>query len=152
VIQSLLFKGRVYDTLKWLTIIVLPGLGTLYQVLASIWGFPRPEDVAQTVLAICAFLGLILGISSANYAHSDARFDGTAYMDRLDPTNNPDIVLKDDGKNVPKQLVLKVQETQPAVVKPEPGDGVVKTEGGFLDAGEIYRRTKELLRLSRGLH
>lgn len=34
---------KLYDILKWVTMIVIPGLGTLYSALASIWGFPLGE-------------------------------------------------------------------------------------------------------------
>ena len=33
----LTLKDSVYDTLKWLVIIVLPACATLYAALASVW-------------------------------------------------------------------------------------------------------------------
>lgn len=59
--------NKTYDILKWIAQILLPAAGTLYFALAAIWGFPCAEQVVGTITAIDTFLGIILGISSANY-------------------------------------------------------------------------------------
>ena len=60
-------NNKTYDILKFIAQIVLPGLGTLYFALAGIWGFPYGEQIVGTIAAIDAFLGLLLGLSSAQY-------------------------------------------------------------------------------------
>ena len=60
-------SNKVYDALKYITQIVLPAIGTLYFALSGIWGLPNAEQVVGTITAIVTFLGVILGISSANY-------------------------------------------------------------------------------------
>lgn len=60
-------SNKLYDVLKWIAQFLLPALGTLYFALASIWGLPYGEQVVGTITAVDAFLGVILGISSANY-------------------------------------------------------------------------------------
>jgi hypothetical protein len=60
-------SNKVYDVLKWIAIVVLPALGTLYFALAGIWGFPYGEQIVGTITAVDTFLGVILGISSATY-------------------------------------------------------------------------------------
>lgn len=60
-------NNKVYDTLKFIAQIVLPALGTLYFALSQIWGLPYGEQIVGTITAIDAFLGALLGISSANY-------------------------------------------------------------------------------------
>ena len=60
-------SNKVYDILKWIAQYLLPALGTLYFALSTIWGFPYGEQVVGTITAIDAFLGAILGISSATY-------------------------------------------------------------------------------------
>lgn len=60
-------SNKVYDILKWIAQYLLPALGTLYFALSTIWGFPYGEQVVGTITAIDAFLGAILGISSAAY-------------------------------------------------------------------------------------
>lgn len=62
-----MMKNKTYDILKYIAQIVLPALGTLYFALAQIWGLPYGEEVVGTITAIDAFLGAILGISSAAY-------------------------------------------------------------------------------------
>lgn len=59
--------NKAYDVLKWIAMYVLPALGTLYFALAGIWGFPYGEEIVGTVAALDTFLGLILGISTAQY-------------------------------------------------------------------------------------
>lgn len=58
---------KVYDILKAIAMIVLPALGTLYFALAGIWGWPYAEQIVGTITAIDTFLGVILGISTAQY-------------------------------------------------------------------------------------
>lgn len=60
-------SNKVYDTLKWIAMILLPAVGTLYFALASIWGLPFAEQIVGTVTAFDTFLGVILGISTYQY-------------------------------------------------------------------------------------
>lgn len=63
----MVLKNSVYDVLKYIAQIVLPALGTLYFALSTIWGLPYGEQVVGTITAIDAFLGALLGISTAQY-------------------------------------------------------------------------------------
>jgi len=65
--MNMLLSNKQYDILKWVAQILLPALGTLYFALAGIWGFPYGEQIVGTITAIDTFLGVLLGISSANY-------------------------------------------------------------------------------------
>lgn len=58
---------KLYDILKWVTMIVLPALATAYVGLASIWAWPFADEVAKTTAVICTLLGALLGISTAQY-------------------------------------------------------------------------------------
>lgn len=60
-------SNKTYDVLKWIAMIALPALGTLYFALAGIWGLPYGEQVVGTITAVDTFLGALLGISSATY-------------------------------------------------------------------------------------
>lgn len=62
-----MLSNRVYDILKWVTMIVLPALATAYVGLASIWGWPYADEVAKTTAVVCTLLGALLGISTAQY-------------------------------------------------------------------------------------
>ena len=59
--------NKAYDIIKWIVVIVLPSLGTLYFALASIWGLPYGEEIVGTITAIDTFLGAIMMISTAQY-------------------------------------------------------------------------------------
>ena len=60
-------SNKLYDVLKWIAMVVLPAIGTLYFALAGIWGFPYAEQIGGTVTAVVTFLGVVLGISSTQY-------------------------------------------------------------------------------------
>jgi hypothetical protein len=62
-----MLSNKMYDILKWVTMIVLPALATAYVGLASIWGWPYADEVAKTTAVVCTLLGALLGISTAQY-------------------------------------------------------------------------------------
>ena len=68
--QFFKLNDKVYDVLKWITMVALPALYTLYFALATQWGLPYSEEIAKTVMAVITFLGTILGISTAEYRKS----------------------------------------------------------------------------------
>lgn len=61
------FNNRCYDILKWIALVVLPALATLYGALAPTWGWPYAEEIVYTITAIDTFLGALLGISNLQY-------------------------------------------------------------------------------------
>lgn len=61
------FDNKTYDLLKFIAMIVLPALGTLYFALSSIWGLPYGNEIVGTITAVDTFIGALLGISSKNY-------------------------------------------------------------------------------------
>ena len=60
-------NDTLYDTLKWIAQILLPAIGTLYFALAGIWNFPYAEAIVGTITAVDTFIGVLLGISAAQY-------------------------------------------------------------------------------------
>lgn len=60
-------SNNVYDVLKYIALIVLPALGTLYFAIAKIWGFPYGAEIVGTISAVDAFLGALLQISTNEY-------------------------------------------------------------------------------------
>ena len=57
-------ENKTYDVLcivqRWLT-----GLGVLYLALAEIWRLPFGNEVNQSIVAVCAFLALIIEIQKS---------------------------------------------------------------------------------------
>lgn len=62
-----MLSNKIYDVLKWVALILLPAVATLYSVLAPIWNLPYAEQIPTTIMAIDTFLGALLGISSITY-------------------------------------------------------------------------------------
>lgn len=60
-------SDKAYAILKWIAMVVLPAIGTLYFTLSGIWGFPYGEQIVGTITAVDLFLGSLLGISEAQY-------------------------------------------------------------------------------------
>lgn len=63
----MVMNNKIYDVLKWIAMYLVPALGTLYFALAGIWNLPYGEEILGTLTAIDTFLGVILGISAAQY-------------------------------------------------------------------------------------
>lgn len=62
--------NKVYDTLKYIVIIVLPAVGTLYFAISTIWGLPFAEEIQGTILAVDTCLGTLLQVSKLKYQSS----------------------------------------------------------------------------------
>ena len=75
-------NAKWYNRLKWVAQYLLPALGTLYFALSGIWGFPNGEQVVGSITAVDIFLGVVLGISAAQYNQTK---DGTLMVDTSNP-------------------------------------------------------------------
>ena len=58
---------NVYNVLKWICLVFLPAISTLYFALANIWGFPYVTEIVGTIAAVETFLGALIGISTISY-------------------------------------------------------------------------------------
>lgn len=67
-----LFTGGVYDKLKVIVQVVLPGLITLYTAVAGLWDWANTLQVVGTLGAINTFLGLLVGVSSSKFNAAQA--------------------------------------------------------------------------------
>ena len=72
--------NKTYDVIKWIVVIVIPAIITLYATLGNIWNFPRVEQITATLAAIDVFLGAIMQISSSKY---NKTYDGTLHVDTI---------------------------------------------------------------------
>lgn len=59
--------NRIYDVLKWITLICIPALATFYVALSGVWGWPYADEVAKSSNAVCVLIGALIGISTATY-------------------------------------------------------------------------------------
>lgn len=63
----MVMNNKLYDILKWIALVALPAIGTLYFALASIWGLPYGEQIVGTITAIDCFIGALIGVSTMQY-------------------------------------------------------------------------------------
>lgn len=103
-------QNKTYDRLKWVALVLLPALASLYFALGQIWHVPNVEQVVGTITTLDTFLGLLLGKNSASYqkltnspkAMGDLvvvhDYDGTPVTMRLDPAEK--IPIFEEGKVV----------------------------------------------------
>jgi hypothetical protein len=68
-----MMSNKAYDILKWIALIALPAIATLYFAIAQIWGLPYGEQIVGTITAVDAFLGALLGISNYNYVKKEEK-------------------------------------------------------------------------------
>lgn len=74
-------SNGTYDLLNNLVVLGLPGLGTFYFAIASIWGLGYGEQVVGTLAALAVVLGVFLKIVKSAYLKSDAPYDGVVLID-----------------------------------------------------------------------
>ena len=58
---------KLYDTLKWIAVIVIPALVVLIKTVFPAWHIPHAEEISTTVAAVGLFLGAIIGVSTVSY-------------------------------------------------------------------------------------
>jgi len=64
-------SNKTYDVLKYIAQIILPALATLIVAIFSIWGIPYGEAISGSIMAIDAFLGAVLKVSTDRYNKGD---------------------------------------------------------------------------------
>ena len=65
--QTMKIPDKLYDILKWVVIIVLPAIATLYAALSAVWAWPYSQEIVTTITAVDTFFGAVLCISTATY-------------------------------------------------------------------------------------
>ena len=60
-------NNKVYDILKFVALILLPAIGTLYFALAAIWNLPYGEQIVGTITAVDTFLGALIQKSKGEW-------------------------------------------------------------------------------------
>lgn len=103
-------SNRVYDFLKYLTVVILPAVGALYFALAAVWGLPAAEQVLGTLAAIQVFIGATMGISSKQYEKSGAKYAGEINVDETPEKTKFSLDLKDHPDDLigKDEVVFKV--------------------------------------------
>ncbi len=111
------FSNKVYNTLKWIALILLPAVSTLIMSLGDIWGLSCKEQICLTIAAVDTFLGALLAISTASY-----KGEGTIAID----DNDKDCVIvfndEDTLKNARKlgKIMLTVEQADQMIAEAVP--------------------------------
>ena len=58
---------RVYDILKWVGLIALPGLAWFIGDVGPAWGMANVDAIVLTLNRAGALLGILIGVSTVNY-------------------------------------------------------------------------------------
>lgn len=67
----MLLPDRVYDTLKWCVLVMIPACASAFVGLDSVFGWGYGDIVAKVSAIVCTLLGALLGISTAQYNKQD---------------------------------------------------------------------------------
>ena len=62
-----ILNDKVYDVLKWVAMLFLPALAVLVKTVFAVWQIPYGDEISTTIMALDAFLGAIIGISTIGY-------------------------------------------------------------------------------------
>ena len=65
-------NSKIYDILKWVSIIGLPALVVAIPNLFAVWGIPYGEQIAKTLQIVAVLLGTWIGVSNVNYYQAKA--------------------------------------------------------------------------------
>ena len=68
-------NNKVYDVLKWVALVALPAIATLYTALAPVWHLPYESEIPLTITAIDACLGALIGVSGLKYQQKEQADD-----------------------------------------------------------------------------
>lgn len=70
-----MMKNRLYDILKYTSVIVIPAIVLFINTLGEIWGLQHTAEISATVSAVGVFLGALIQISSARYTKKQENTD-----------------------------------------------------------------------------
>ena len=59
--------NKVFDILRWIAQLVLPGSATFYYTVSSIWGLPYQVEIVGSIVAVNVWLSALLAVSNAQW-------------------------------------------------------------------------------------
>lgn len=117
-------SNKVYDGLKFVSLVLLPALASLYFALGEVWSIPFVKEVVATITILDTFLGLLL------------RNNSKAYQQRGDRIEDKPIMMGD-------LVVVQEVDGHPMTVRMEPKDKVPIFEEGRIAGFRVKRETLE---------
>lgn len=85
----MIFKNnKIYNVLKYLSLIVFDALGLAYEQLAEVWNLPYGTEIMRTCVIISTFIGALIGLSNARFnkleIDTDTSLDDDLLVERDD--------------------------------------------------------------------
>lgn len=115
------FTNRSYDVLKFVALVLLPGLSAAYFALAQLWDLPNAEQVVGTATILDTFLGLLLKNSSAKYVDPQKVIDGALVVTRDEDATYLGVSWDEDFPGIDTSKVqtvtLVIAENKPVAEK-----------------------------------
>lgn len=65
-----ILPDKVYNVLKYITIIGLPAVTTFFMTIGKIWNIPYTSEIGATLVAITTLIGALICISSIQYHYA----------------------------------------------------------------------------------
>lgn len=76
----MIFSNKMYDLLKFVAQVLLPALGTLYAAVSGLMEWPNTEEVVGIIIAVDAFLGVLLSYANKQFLDNDKNFAGDLHV------------------------------------------------------------------------
>ena len=70
-----ILPDKVYNVLKYITIIGLPAVTTFFMTIGKIWNIPYTTEIGATLVAITTLIGGLICVSSIQYHYSQGDKD-----------------------------------------------------------------------------
>jgi hypothetical protein len=78
-------SNSMYDRLKFMALVTLPALTSLYFGVAQLWKWPNVAAVVGTMTLLDTFIGSLVGVSNRSYSPP---LDGNIHVDKTDPAKD----------------------------------------------------------------
>lgn len=62
-----MLNDKIYNILKWLSLIALDLFGNTYEQLADVWNLPFGTEIMRTCSILSVLIGGLIGVSSYKY-------------------------------------------------------------------------------------
>jgi hypothetical protein len=110
--NGFIMSEPLYLKMKFVALVLLPAISTLYFTLGAVWDLPHVTQVIGTIAAIDTFLGVMLGLSTKAYNASEQKYAGSINVQET-PNGGKLFSLELNGApadiEVMKEVIFKVE-------------------------------------------
>jgi len=109
-------SNKIFDAAKFIALVALPAIATLYLGFGQLWDFPGTENVVLTIVAVDTILGISLQISTRRYNHDEENFDGFLDSDGIHPDTgfpNLRLTINKRPEDILKKQMVRLKVSTP---------------------------------------